>query len=180
MEERTVKNLNVGLLGLAFMLIFAAFKTMGNVQTTILKSAADPDSKGYIEGFTGDGFTSLAIIYMVFSFANWFAPSAVSLIGPRLTLVGGGVCYALFIAQLIYPNNILLYGASALIGLGAAMLWIAQGNFLVLNSDSDTMERNSGVFWAMFQCSLLIGNTFVYVELQGKTDIDSTTRLTVS
>lgn len=180
MEESRQKVLNVGLLGLAFMLVFTAFQTMGNVQTTILKSASNKTSDGYVEGFTGDGYTSLAIIYSVFSFANWLAPSAVALIGQRFTLVGGGICYALFIAQLMYPNNILLYGASALIGFGAAMIWTAQGNFLTLNSDERTMERNSGIFWAMLQCSLLIGNTFVFIQFQGLTDIDKSTRTIVA
>ena len=43
-----------------------------------------------------------------------------------LISLGGGICYAAFIAQLIYPNDILLYGCSALIGLGAALIWVAQ------------------------------------------------------
>ena len=42
------------------------------------------------------------------------------------------------------------------------------------------MERNSGIFWAMLQCSLLIGNTFVYFQFQDLDDIDKDTRLTVS
>ena len=46
MEERTIKNLNVFLLGLAFMLVFAAFQTVGNVQTTILDSASNNKSDG--------------------------------------------------------------------------------------------------------------------------------------
>ena len=53
------------------------------------------------------------------------------------------------------------------------------GNFLTLNSDQATMERNSGLFWAMLQCSLLIGNTFVYFQFQGLEDIDEKTRTTV-
>ena len=88
MEQSSIKVLNVGLLGLAFMLVFAAFQTMGNVQTVILDSAKNESSAGYVEGFTGDGFTSLAIVYAVFTFANWFAPPVVSFIGPRLTLIG--------------------------------------------------------------------------------------------
>ena len=44
MEQQTVKNLNVFLLGLAFMLVFAAFQTMGNVQTVILDSAKNATS----------------------------------------------------------------------------------------------------------------------------------------
>ena len=42
------------------------------------------------------------------------------------------------------------------------------------------MERNSGVFWAMLQCSLLIGNTYVYFAFDGKDTIDTATRQTVS
>ncbi len=59
MDEQKTKNLNVFLLGLAFMLVFAAFQTMGNVQTTILKSAANKNSTGYVDGFTGSGYTSV-------------------------------------------------------------------------------------------------------------------------
>ena len=152
---------------------------MGNIQTTILNSAKDKDSGGYVPGFNGDGFTALAIIYAVFSLSNWFAPSVVSVIGPRITMVVGGVIYSLYIAQIIYPNVYLLYGGSILIGTGAAVIWTAQGNFLTLNSDPSTMTRNSGVFWAMLQMSMLIGNTFVFFTFQGKTDIDKTTRTTV-
>ena len=60
------------------------------------------------------------------------------------------------------------------------MIWVAQGNFLTLNSDEGTMERNSGIFWAMLQCSMLVGNTFVYFQFQGQEDIDKDSRMTVS
>ena len=71
------------------------------------------------------------------------------------------------------------------------MIWIAfsfitsfysifKGNFLTLNSDPETMERNSGIFWAMLQCSSLIGNTYVFFQFDGMTEIDSETRTTAS
>ena len=179
MEQQTIKNLNVFLLGLAFMLVFTAFQTMGNVQTVILDSAKNKSSDGYVEGFNGDGYYSLAVIYAVFTCANWFAPPVVSKLGPRITLFLGGVCYSLFIAQLIYPNDYMLYGASALVGFGAAMIWVAQGNFLTLNSDEDTITRNSGIFWNLKNFALFIGNIFVFFQFQGLTDIDSKTRLMV-
>ena len=31
------------------------------------------------------------------------------------------------------------------------VLWTGQGSFLTLNSKGDTMGRNSGIFWALFQ-----------------------------
>ncbi|XP_059095962.1 UNC93-like protein MFSD11 [Tigriopus californicus] len=179
MDVTTTKNLNVALLGLAFMLIFTAFQTMGNIQTTLLQSAANPDSSGFVPGFHGSGYTSLAIIYAVFATANWVSPPVVAWLGSRLTMVVGALLYAVFIAQFYWPNDILLYGSSALIGLGAAILWTAQGNFLTLNSDSATMTRNSGVFWAMLMSSNLIGNTFVFFQFRGLTDIDEHTRSVV-
>ena len=100
--------------------------------------------------------------------------------GPRLTLVFGSIFYILYVAQISYPNNMLLYVSSGLLGFGGALLWVAQGNFLTLNSNSETMERNSGYFFAIFQSSQVWGNIFVFFQLQNVDDIDYETRLTVS
>ena len=32
-----------------------------------------------------------------------------------------------------------------------SVLWTGQGNFLTVNSDSETISRNSGIFWALLQ-----------------------------
>ena len=88
MEEKTVKNFNVGLLGLAFLLIITGFLTMSNVQPVILDSARNETSDGFVPGFSGDGFVSVAIVYAVFTLANFFAPSVVSVLGPRFTMIG--------------------------------------------------------------------------------------------
>ena len=76
----------------------------------------------------------------------------------------------------MYPNTFMLYAASVLVGMGAAILWTAQGNFLTMNSDEDTIGKNSGIFWAMYQCSSVIGNTFVFFQFRNHKDIDATTR----
>lgn len=34
----------------------------------------------------------------------------------------------------------------------ASVLWTAQGQFLVENSEASTINRNTGVFWALLQC----------------------------
>ena len=52
----------------------------------IFKSATTPDSGGYVDGFSGDGFTCAAIIYAVFSVASWLAPSAVAIKGSKADL----------------------------------------------------------------------------------------------
>ena len=43
------------------------------------------------------------------------------------------------------------YVVSILVGIGAAMLWTAQGVYLTNNSDDSTISRNTGIFWALFQ-----------------------------
>lgn len=40
------------------------------------------------------------------------------------------------------------------------------------------MSRNSGIFWALLQCSMFFGNLFVYIQFEG-TEIDSETRKVV-
>ena len=86
------------------------------------------------------------------------------------------IYFSLYIAQFLYPFGWALYLTSALIGVGAAVLWTAQGSSLTLNSRKETMGRNSGIFWAMLQCSLLIGNLIEFFMLRGRGDFDSNTR----
>lgn len=117
------------------------------MQQTIIKSIQKDDPS-----FKGDGFYSLAIIYAVLAIMNWAAPSIISFIGPRLAMVIGAVTYMLFIMSFLIPLTWLLYVASVIIGMGAAIIWTGQGNYLTLNSSDATISRDSGIFWAMLQC----------------------------
>lgn len=47
------------------------------------------------------------------------------------------------------------YVVSILVGIGAGVIWTAQGVYLSTNSDDATMSRNSGIFWALFQVRLV-------------------------
>ncbi|KAF9806441.1 hypothetical protein SFRURICE_001236 [Spodoptera frugiperda] len=165
------KFVNVIILGFGFMFVFTAFQTMGNIEKTVLDSISHDDP-----GFTGDGYTSLAIIYATLAICNWMAPSIITITGPRGAMFIGGLTYLFFIVTFLFPRTWLLYVASVLIGAGAAAIWTGQGNYLTLNSDADTISRNSGVFWAMLQCSMFFGNLFVFIKFQGKTQIDAETR----
>lgn len=159
-------TLNVVLVGLAFMFIFTAFQTCSMVEQTVLKAAQKDDPN-----FTGDGFISLAIIYVVFSVFNWFAPPVVALIGPKWSMFISGFGFFLFIVSFLKPMTWSLYLGSVIVGLCAPILWTAQGNFLTINSPRNTGGRNSGIFWALLQCSLLWGNLFVFFVFKGEIKI---------
>uniref|UniRef100_A0A665VDZ0 UNC93-like protein MFSD11 n=1 Tax=Echeneis naucrates TaxID=173247 RepID=A0A665VDZ0_ECHNA len=152
------RTFNVVILGLGFLFIFTAFTTCGNVEQTVVKSLQN-------DTFAGSGYHSLGIIYGVFSFSNLLAPTVVTIIGPKLTMFLSGLVYSGYIAVFIIPSTWPFYLTSVLIGVGAAMLWTAQGHFLVENSEASTINRNTGVFWALLQCRYAATGTNVRLQL---------------
>ncbi|XP_074649498.1 UNC93-like protein MFSD11 isoform X2 [Tubulanus polymorphus] len=157
------------------MLMFTAFQTCSMIEETVIEGAInEPNST-----FTGNGYTSLAIIYVSLAVSNWAAPSIVSVLGLKISMMVSGAIYALFIASFLKPMTWALYTTSVLVGIAAAVLWTAQGSYLTLNSDPDTIAITSGIFWALFQCSLLIGNVYVYFTFKGDITVDAATRTTL-
>ncbi|XP_051572280.1 UNC93-like protein MFSD11 isoform X2 [Myxocyprinus asiaticus] len=140
-----IRTYNVVILGIGFLLIFTAFTTCGNIEQTVVKSLNNTT-------FSGSGYHSLGIIYGVFSFCNLLAPTIVAITGPQLTMFLSGILYSGYIAVFIIPSTWSFYFTSVLIGIGAAMLWTAQGHVLLENSDTSTINRNTGMFWALLQC----------------------------
>uniref|UniRef100_H2YJY7 UNC93-like protein MFSD11 n=1 Tax=Ciona savignyi TaxID=51511 RepID=H2YJY7_CIOSA len=120
MELSSLKFYNVIVLGFAFMLMFTGFQTCGMVEQTVLKSYRNDSIVNGTVTYNGDGYTSLAIIYVVFAFANWLAPSVVSVLGNKFSMVAGGITYTLYLSSFIKPITATLYIGSVLIGFGAA------------------------------------------------------------
>ncbi|XP_017380543.1 UNC93-like protein MFSD11 isoform X2 [Cebus imitator] len=144
MSPESKKLFNIIILGVAFMFMFTAFQTCGNVAQTVIRSLNSTD-------FHGSGYTSMAIIYGVFSASNLITPSVVAIVGPQLSMFASGLFYSMYIAVFIQPFPWSFYTASVFIGIAAAVLWTAQGNCLTINSDEHTIGRNSGIFWALLQ-----------------------------
>ncbi|XP_008289160.1 UNC93-like protein MFSD11 [Stegastes partitus] len=163
---------NIVILGFGFMFMFTAFQTCGNIEQTVIKSFNSTE-------FHGSGYTSMSIIYGVFSASNLIAPSVVTVIGPQLSMFFSGLLYSGYIAMFIHPYTWSFYTASVLVGIGAAILWTAQGNVLAINSTDRTIGRNSGIFWALLQFSLFLGNLYIYCAWHGHVHITDKDRQTV-
>ncbi|KAM9843407.1 UNC93-like protein MFSD11 [Aulostomus maculatus] len=172
MSPEGKKLLNIIILGFGFMFMFTAFQTCGNIEQTVIKSFNSTD-------FHGSGYTSMAIIYGVFSASNLIAPSVVAIIGPQLSMFFSGLLYSGYIAMFIYPYTWSFYTASVLVGIGAAVLWTAQGNVLAINSTDSNIGRNSGIFWALLQFSLFFGNLYIYCAWHGHVHVTDKDRRTV-
>lgn len=163
---------NIIILGFGFMFMFTAFQTCGNIEQTVIKSFNSSE-------FHGSGYTSMSIIYGVFSASNLIAPSVVTVVGPQLSMFFSGLLYSGYIAMFIHPYTWSFYTASVLVGIGAAVLWTAQGNVLAINSTDSTIGRNSGIFWALLQFSLFFGNLYIYCAWHGHDHITDKDRQTV-
>ncbi|NXP27598.1 MFS11 protein, partial [Scytalopus superciliaris] len=172
MSSEGKRLFNIIILGVSFMFIFTAFQTCGNIAQTVITNLNNTD-------FHGSGYTSMSIIYGVLSASNLISPSVVAIVGPQFSMVVSGIFYSLYIAVFIQLATWAFYTASVFIGIAAAVLWTAQGNCLTVNSDENTIGRNSGVFWALLQFSLFFGNLYIYFAWQGKTHISESDRRTV-
>jgi MFS family permease len=106
----------------------------------------------------------LSIIYATFTVLNFIAPALIKLLGTRSALVFGGSAYVLFLAGFLHVNQWFLYASSVLLGLGAAIIWTAQGKYLTLNSNENNAAKHSSLFLALSQawCFILPIKSFNY------------------
>ena len=142
---------NIVIVALCFAVIFSAYNTLQNYITTLFPTL---------------GQSSLAILYAVAGISVFAGPAFTAALGARLTMIVGGACYVVYVASLAAAAtpamsgfaNALIYIASAVIGFGAAILWVALGVFITQNSTRTTYATNTGIFWSVFQLNNIIGN----------------------
>jgi hypothetical protein len=83
-------------------------------------------------------------------------------IGPRFSLLLGGWTYALYAGSLLNfnrtGNGAFVIAAGALLGIGAAFFWVAQGTIMVTYSTDGTRGRAIGLFWVTFNLGGTIGS----------------------
>ena len=175
MSETKVKTKNVVILGAAFGLIFTGFLTIAATAETILRSYQRRTGADNLNGFLsqGLGYVSTALTVP-------FIPAVMSKIGRRWTMFLGGAAYTSYILVYIHPLPELLYCVSFVGGLGGALLWIAQGPELVLNSTERTMNRNSAIFWVLYMSGSLGGDTYVFLAWKGKEEISQAEQTTLA
>uniref|UniRef100_A0A7E4VE86 UNC93-like protein MFSD11 n=1 Tax=Panagrellus redivivus TaxID=6233 RepID=A0A7E4VE86_PANRE len=151
-------TVNVTQMSLGFLCIFFAFNSQGFIEQTVINSKHD---QGVISKKAG--YYSLAIIYGVFTVANFFTPPIVNTLKARWSMVLAALTYAIFQACFLFLNEACLYISSALIGVGAAVIWTAQGKYIAINSTSETATKHSSLFWGISQICLALGGVFLYI-----------------
>ncbi|CAJ0579096.1 unnamed protein product, partial [Mesorhabditis spiculigera] len=167
---------NVIQLGVGFFFIFFAFNGQGFIEQPVINSVS---KRGDVNEHAG--YYSLAIIYGVFTFANFVAAPIVNTISAKWAMVLGGAFYAAFQAGFLKVNQTYLYVSSAGLGFGAAIIWTGQGNYLAKNCDERTNSRNSAMLWSIMESCIVASGIFLFAVFHSEktTDniADSTVRL---
>jgi MFS family permease len=149
-EQEKQGFINVVILGVSFCLLFIAYSATQNLQTNLHGNL---------------GFESLSILYFVFAFTNFISPYVVVLVGEKVALLFGCVCYCVFIAANTKVIEPILLAASAIIGFGAAVLWTAQGSAVIRSSPPEKLGAYNGIFFGIFQWAQVLGNLLAGILL---------------
>jgi len=174
-EIRIVKKgiyKNVIIIAIAFMLLFTAFQSMANLQSSINK----------VEGL---GTTSLAVIYAALVVSCMFVPTLmIKKLTVKWTMVVSIFCYSTYIAAQFYPQFYTLVPGAIILGLGAAPMWSAKCTYLTQVGNIYAELTNQavepiivkffGIFFLFFQSSSIWGNLISSAVL-GMTSDDNVT-----
>lgn len=126
----------IKILSLGFLFIFLGFSGVERYVTAFFSEI------GVIEV----GFYSLILIYLFFLLFDPLSAVFVSKYGAKKCMILASIFYSLFILSLLSKNVILIYFASALLGIAASFLWTGQNSYLIRASDEKSYGANAGFF----------------------------------
>ena len=154
-EARKWMYKNVIGVGLSFLLVFSAFQSLQNLQSSI--NAAG-----------GLGLATLAILYLFFTISGFVTPGILKLLGTKYSLLGGFLCHLVYTGANYYPSWYTLVPASALLGFASGPIWAAGNAHLVKVAVASApwlqIDQNHlisyivGIFFGFFQGAQIPGN----------------------
>ncbi|OQR92267.1 hypothetical protein ACHHYP_03862 [Achlya hypogyna] len=107
------------------------------------------------------GSNANVALYSTFATFSIVAGSVHNILGPRLTLFIGGIPYILYVASyLVYDSTHQggwVIGAGALLGVGAGLLWTAQGAVVLSYPTESEKGKYISTCWVIFNLGGVIG-----------------------
>ncbi|XP_078442554.1 UNC93-like protein 1 [Wolffia australiana] len=105
-------------------------------------------------------------LYAVFSVAGVLGGAAFNLLGPRPTLFFGCSTYLLYAASFLHYNHFhdqsFVVAAGAFLGIGAGLLWAAQGAILTTRPPPARKASFFAVFWCIFNTGGVVGGAIPF------------------
>ena len=148
-EWRTVYRLSAG-----FFFLFMAFNTVANLVSTLVSDTRLVQ-------------TANALLYAVFTASTVVAPAILSRLGARWVLPLGALPYVALVFANLAPGWATFIPAYAAVGVGAALIWTAQGVALSKAAVAEAERTGAsvealnskftGFFWTLFQFNGALG-----------------------
>lgn len=106
-------------------------------------------------------------LYTTFAVFGVLGGGIYNLLGPRLTLLAGCLTYVLYAASFLYYNHyrhqLFAIVAGALLGVGAGLLWAAQGAIMTSYPPAERKGTYISLFWSVFNMGGVIGGLIPFV-----------------
>ncbi|KAJ2740717.1 hypothetical protein GGI20_005659 [Coemansia sp. BCRC 34301] len=110
---------------------------------------------------TKAGNNANTALYSTFVVFGVLGGAIVNLCGVRWTIFGSGFTYALYSGSYIYlnhtKNSAFTIAAGAILGVGAGILWAAQGMIMVSYPREEEKGRYIAIFWVIFNLGGMLG-----------------------
>ncbi|KAM0747922.1 MFS general substrate transporter [Meredithblackwellia eburnea MCA 4105] len=101
-------------------------------------------------------------LYSTFAVTSFFSGTIINRLGAPLTLGVGAAAYSLYIGSLLSYNfnksDDFVVAAGAILGVGAGMLWTAQGSMTLAYATEQEKGRMMALFWSIFNLGAVIGS----------------------
>ncbi|XP_077503852.1 protein unc-93 homolog A-like [Amblyomma americanum] len=162
-KKQIVRNLLV--VSLSFLLLFTAYQSMQNLQSSL-----NPEA--------GLGTASLASIYFALVVSCMFVPSyMIRRLGLKYTMVTSVTMYMLYFVANMEPSWYTMLPASLVLGTGGAPLWTSKCAYLAYLAqeyadlagalDSAPFVAGFfGIFFMLFQTTQIWGNLIAFIVLR--------------
>lgn len=149
--KRSLALYNLVVVSAASAVLFASYNALQNLITSIFPP--------------GLGNQSLGILYGSVALTVFIAPPMVEALGTRATMLIGAAGYVAYMASLIHFIPAVVLVMSTVIGFGAAVFWVAVGEYIKNNSTADSRGFANGLYWSIFQLNNVGGNLLSYLVL---------------
>lgn len=107
-------------------------------------------------------------LYTTFSVFGVLGGGIYNIFGPRLTLAAGCLTYVLYAGSFLYYNHYkdqtFAIIAGALLGVGAGLLWAAQGAIMTSYPPHDRKGTYISLFWSIFNMGGVIGGLIPFIS----------------
>ncbi|XP_020229126.1 UNC93-like protein 1 [Cajanus cajan] len=117
---------------------------------------------------------ALTALYTAFAVFGILGGGIYNILGPHLTLFAGCSTYVLYAASFLYYNHyqhqLFAIIAGAVLGIGAGLLWAAEGAIMTSYPPENRKGTYISIFWSIFNMGGVIGGLIPFILNYGRGD----------